>query len=141
MRETGRILKVNNGRADVEMDFKGGCKSCAAAGTCTSTGPGKRTLNLPLADPSIQPGDWVEIETRPRSLVTAAFMVFILPLALAITGYFIAQGQGVSEGKGLLVFFITFALAEGLIALLDRWIGRKRFFEPEIVRPLEHDAQ
>ena len=117
MRETGRILRIENDRAIVEMDFKGGCKSCAAAGGCTSKGPGKRELNLALHDPRIQSGDWVEIETRPRSLLTAAFLVFILPLLLAIGAYFIAQAQGVQGDAPTLVFFIAFIAAEGVVYL------------------------
>jgi|GEM_PF-595469 len=136
MRETGRILRIENDRAFVEMDFKGGCKSCAAAGGCTAKGPGKRELNLPLNDASIRPGDWVEIETRPRSLLTAAFLVFILPLLLAIGAYFIAQARGVQGDNTTGVFFAAFIAAEGVVYLIDKWIGRNRFFEPEIVKPL-----
>ncbi|MCK5146690.1 SoxR reducing system RseC family protein [bacterium] len=136
MRETGRILKINDNRATVEMDFKGGCKNCGASGMCTSKGPGKRELNLSVNDATLKAGDWIEIETRPRSLLTAAFLVFILPLLLAFIAYFIAHTQGAGEGTGLLIFFLAFGLAEGVIALLDRWIGRHRFFEPEIIKPI-----
>ena len=101
------------------------------------TGTGTRELTLGLHGRGFKEGELVEIETPARSLMTAAFLVFILPLVLSMAAYFIVFRLTGDTGYGLLGFFGCFVLAEVLISRIDRWFGRGSFFEPRIVRSVD----
>lgn len=134
MRELGKLVRIEEGKAVIEMESKGGCKSCGMNNYCRATGTGNRELKLGMEGQGYYPGDIVEIETPARSVVTAAFLVFILPVILSIVAYFIVNKLTGHNGYSLLGFFGCFILSEFLIAGIDRTIGRRRFFEPRIVR-------
>lgn len=133
MRETGRLVKIENGRGIVRLQHRGGCDKCGLSAVCNPAGEGTRELSLPIEENNFSPGDLVEIETSPRSLIMAAFVVFILPLLISISVYaLITMGTG-REHLALLFFFIAFGIAELIVGWLDKKIGRNRFFEPKIV--------
>ncbi|MBN2414702.1 SoxR reducing system RseC family protein [bacterium] len=134
MRETGRIREIKGSRAVVELSFTGGCASCSLSGICKTDGAGRRQLDLDAGQLSLEPGDSVEIETAPRSLLTAAFLVFIFPLALSFIAYMLVTRLGGSGGLALAGFFAAFALALLTVSFIDRKAGRGRFFEPKIIR-------
>lgn len=137
MREWGRILRIEEGKGIVQLDSRGTCKSCGMNTYCHSMGTGKRELTLELEGKEYVPGDSVEIETQARSLVTAAFLVFILPLILSIAAYFIMHGLTGRSDIGLAGFFGCFVLSELFVAWIDRSFGRSKFFQPRIVRKIE----
>ena len=134
MRETGLVTRIDGKRAVIELAFKGGCKSCSLSGICKADGTGKRELDLPAGHLTLSPGDTVEIETAPRSLLTAAFIIFIFPLLLACGAYFLTVRLGGSSNLGLAAFFASFIIAMLVVSLIDKAAGRGRFFEPRIVR-------
>jgi positive regulator of sigma E activity len=137
MRELGVIVRIEEGKGVIHLDSRGGCKSCAMNRHCHATGTGKRELRLGLGGRDYAAGDVVEIETPARSVVTAAFLVFIVPLVLSIATYFLVFSMTASTGQGLLGFFGCFVLSEVLIAWIDKVFGRRQFFEPRIVRRIE----
>lgn len=137
MKELGKIVRIEEGRGVVQLEARGGCKSCGMSAYCHATGTGTRELRLTLGEKDYSSGDIVEIETQARGLVTAAFLVFILPLFLSVAAYFIVYSLTGSTGYGMIGFFTCFGLSELLIAWIDRMFGRKRFFEPRIVRRIE----
>lgn len=141
MRELGEIVRIDNNRGIVKLNPKGGCPSCGLNGFCHATGTGDRELSLPLHGKTFQPGDFVEIDTSSRSLLTAAFTVFILPLILSVGGYSLVWKITASQNLSVLAFFVTFGVAEGVVMILDRIIGRRRFFEPQIVRKVDHVSE
>jgi len=136
MKETGKVISVNGTEAVVSLNYHGGCKSCGLHGVCTATGTGKRQLSLDRGSHNLKPGDSVEIETPARSLLTAAFLVFILPLIISSAAYAIVWNITSSNGISLGSFFGAFILTEGFVALIDRIFGRRSFFKPKIVQVL-----
>ncbi len=134
MRETGYICDVKEGKAVLELTAGGGCKNCALNGVCTTSGSDTRKLELPFGVLDLKRGDLVEIETSPRSRITAAFLVFIFPLILSFIAYELVYAWSGRSGLGLTAFFICFVLAELILALFDRLAGRGIFFQPRIVR-------
>ena len=137
MKELGKIIRIEGKRGIVHMDAKGGCKSCGMNLYCKSTGPGNRELSLELGDQPYSSGDLVEIETPARSFLMAAFLVFILPLLLSMTAYFVVYKLTQQTDYGLIGFFTCFVLSMLLIAGIDKLFGRKRFFEPKIIRKIK----
>ena len=134
MKEVGKIMRIEEGKGFIQLEVKGGCRHCGMNAYCHSTGTGTRELMLGLGGKEFAPGDLVEIETPARSLLMAAFLVFILPLFVSMAAYFVAHSLTGRSDVGLFSFFGCFILAEALVAWIDRSFGRGRFFEPRIVR-------
>jgi positive regulator of sigma E activity len=139
MIEKGQVVRVEGDRIIVELDHKGGCAHCSISHCCTSTIPPKRQLNLKHAGDPLKPGDWVEIETPAKSLLSAALLVFILPLIISTAVYAAVMNLSNRSGLALLSFFASFLLSIGLIGVIDRTIGKSRFFEPVIIRKMEKE--
>ncbi|NQT27279.1 SoxR reducing system RseC family protein [candidate division KSB1 bacterium] len=141
MREPGEIIRVEQDKGVVRLNPHGGCDKCGLNGVCHTTGSSKRELQLSVGQENFTPGELVEIETAPGGVITAAFLVFILPLILSITAYMLVSGRSDSEGYAILAFLVTFALSELLIMGIDRVIGSKQFFQPRIVKRLSPDSE
>jgi positive regulator of sigma E activity len=137
MKETGTVIRMKGGQAVVTFGTHEGCGTCGLHGVCTATGGGRRELILEPGPFHLKTGDRVEIETPARSLLTAAFLVFILPLIVSASAYMIAWKFTGRNGPALAGFFGGFVLTEGLVALIDRMAGRRRFFKPRICRKLD----
>ncbi|MBN1781972.1 SoxR reducing system RseC family protein [bacterium] len=138
MREAGQVIAIHQGFAEIKMSMKGGCASCHANGMCHISGTGVRTLTLPLRGFNVEVGDYVEIETPARSLLSASFIIFILPLLVSGLAYFIISANTANQEFALLGFFGCFLLALLLIMFLDRFFGRRAFFEPKITGKSNH---
>ena len=134
MKETGEIIGIENNSVIVRLNPQGGCPSCHHSAICTVSGTAHRELRLPCDGFNLHRGDLVEIETSARGLLSAALMVFIIPLIIAGTGYSVILKATQNNGWATLGFFLSFAAAEGLLALYDRLWGRKKFYEPRIVK-------
>jgi len=132
MREVGRIVSINDNDAVVRIQASDGCKSCQMGSCCHVAGPGNREVNLPLGDLQCAVGEWVEIDTSARSVLTAAVLVFILPLVLSTAAYLIVQSVFQKPNIAVASFFGCFVLSEALVALIDHLFGRRRFFRPRI---------
>ncbi len=142
MREHGKIIKIDeDGRGIVRMDVHGGCEGCGMNGSCQISGTGKRELHLPLAEKKFRIGDVIEIETSSRSLIVSAFLVFILPLILAVLAYGIVARMTPKSGWAMFGFFAMFAFSELAVAWIDRKFGKKSFFEPRVVGKAQVGSQ
>jgi positive regulator of sigma E activity len=140
MREHGQIIRIDeDGRGIVRLDVHGGCEHCGMSGSCQLSGTGKRELHLQLTGKGFHVGDLIEVETSSRSLIVSAFLVFILPLILAILVYGIVAQMTPKSGWAMLGFFAMFVLSELIVAWIDRKLGKKTFFEPRIVGKLPID--
>jgi positive regulator of sigma E activity len=137
MKEEGRIIKIDGQRVVVQLEAKGACSSCGMSHFCHSSGSDSREMSLEYHGTGISQGDLVEIETPARSVLSAAFLVFIFPLILSIIAYSIVYYATKSTGYGLIGFFGCFVLSELLVALFDRSFGRGKFFEPRILGLLD----
>ena len=136
MKESGTVIRIEGGTAVVTLNVHGGCKSCGLHGVCTTTGKGRRELSLDTGQFKLKPGDRVEIETPARSLLTAAFLIFIFPLIVSTAAYMVVWNLTGKNGPALAGFFIGFLITEGAVALFDRIVGKRSFFKPRITRKL-----
>ncbi len=134
MREVGRIVGIDGNEAVVRIQASDGCKTCQLGSCCHAAGPGNREVRLPLGDLQCVLGEWVEIDTSARSVLTAAVLVFILPLILSTTAYLVVQTLFQKPNIAVAAFFGCFVFSEALVALIDRLFGRRRFFRPRIHR-------
>ena len=66
------------------------------------------------------PGQRVVIESKSSRIFGAALMVYILPMVLALAGYFIAYGIGAAEGICILGSFLGLALGAVILVVTQR---------------------
>ncbi len=136
MMETGKIVSMNKQTCIIEIDANSGCHTCTLKSKCHASSRSKRRIELHLKNSTFKIGDTVELETEPKSVISASFLVFILPLIISITAYMIFMSLFSLKNYGPLIFFFFFIIAELLIFFIDKLIGCHNFFEPKIIRRL-----
>ena len=137
MRELGILVQIDDREGIVELDSRGGCRRCGMNEFCQSTGSGKRRFKVHLGGEHYQTGDLVEIETPAKSLITAAFLIFILPLLLSFAAYSIVFSITENLDLSIIGFILCFVIAEIGIAWIDRIFGKRRSLKTRIVRKLK----
>ena len=136
MIEAGTIKSVEGHHVIVKLEVHGGCANCGMNQFCHSTGSGDREIRVLTGGIECRPGDIVEIETPARGLVSAAFLIFILPLLLAFGTYAIVYSQTNDTGWGVVGFLSCFVLSMGLVARANKLIRKALPVQPKIVRIL-----
>lgn len=66
------------------------------------------------------PGQRVVIESKSSRIYGAALMVYILPMVLALLGYFVAYGFGAAEGLCIVGCFLGLALGAVILVVTQR---------------------
>ncbi|MCP1726671.1 sigma-E factor negative regulatory protein RseC [Natronospira proteinivora] len=142
IREQGRIVRTQAGRAWIEARSRLDCPRCAEGRGCggglLGRWLGDRLNRVEAANPDNHPsGSWVELGLDERDLFIAALLVYLPPLFGLLLGATLAQVfLGLAEGWVVLLALLGLAL--GLLpgrALLSGG-GRDRRFAPAILRRL-----
>lgn len=135
MIEKGTIVKIKGDKATVQFDRKSACDKCHM---CAVTKDSmkvqvvvKNTLNLNV-------GDYVAVEMGRRFVLTAAFIVYIIPLVLVGIG--IGIGYAISEMWQVILALIGLVVGFVISAVLDRVLRKKKGFVPVMVDiPIENE--
>lgn len=136
MSEQGIILKISGDRALVALEPTTQCQAC---GACRFSDTDRKMMAEAGNPIGAKAGDLVAVELEPKLLLTAAFVVYMLPLLMMFIGYALGfwlvsrlapslgpEGSGIAGGLVLLVgsYF--------LVKRIDRSANRSRRFEPRI---------
>lgn len=122
MEQTVRVKKVNSdGTAQVlhirQSACSGDCHQCAGCGAA------EESLMLTARNPiGARPGDLVVIRSESGPVLTAAAVLYVLPLVLFFLGYIL----GMTWQLGALVGGLAFALGIALAVAYDRLVAKKR---------------
>lgn len=135
MIEKGVIVKIKGDKATVQFDRKSACDKCHM---CAVTKDSmkvqvvvKNTLNLNV-------GDYVAVEMGKRFVLTAAFIVYIIPLVLVGIG--IGIGSVISEMWQAILALIGLVGGFVISVVLDRVLRKKKGFVPVMVDiPIENE--
>ena len=92
----------------------GNCGSCEA---CMFQSELKTTARNTIG---AKPGQRVMIESKSSSIYKAVFLVYVLPLILALAAYFVAYSLGASEGVCITACFSGIILGAVIIVLSQR---------------------
>lgn len=135
MIEKGKIVKIKGDKATVQFDRKSACDNCHMCAVVKDPMKVqivvKNTLNLSV-------GDYVAVEMGQKYVVTAAAIVYMIPLAL--TGAGIGLGTLLSELWQVIFAFIGLIVGFGIAIALDKVLKKKKGFTPQMVEiPLEQE--
>jgi sigma-E factor negative regulatory protein RseC len=124
--ETGVVVALSGGLADVETRRQGACGSCSANGACGTSllarYLGRRPLVLrALNRAGAAPGDSVIVGVPEEGLVTASLAAYLVPLLGLMAGGALGQswGEGLGAGAGGSILGALLGLGLGL-----GWLSR-----------------
>lgn len=130
MTECGVVIKLIKNKAVVSFDRKAACDQCRM---CAVSKTGK-TVEITVANElNAIVGDRVEVTMGSKYVLTAAVIVYIIPLILVTAAVFIGQIWG--ETVQLILTFAALALGFCIAIMLDRLVIRKKKgFAPQMTR-------
>ena len=131
MPQNGIVKSVSGKTAEIEIMRSSSCgESCASCGLCpglTATVKAENTVNASV-------GDIVCIDMADNKILGAAALVYIVPVAALILGYFaayaISKNELISAAAGFLLMAVIFVI----LILSDKRL--KRRYTPRITKIL-----
>jgi positive regulator of sigma E activity len=137
--QEGLVERVEGGAAYVRVEAPEGCEGCGSKHVCGALSNEGKLLQV-RNRVGAEVGQRVELTVEPSAVVTASFLLFIVPLltclAGIVSGYALADAMGwpgkqwIGLAIGLSAFFLTYVVIRLLTPLFER-SGR---FEPVIRR-------
>ena len=137
MEEKGRVVSVHGQRADVDVESRGECEHCSAAGICNWTGNRMRRV-LAVNAIKAAKGDDVLLELPDGTGASTNLLVFGVPvlgmLAGALIGGLLISDlwAGILSGIGLLVGI-------AIVKVIDVAVGKSGRTLPVIRRRLSKE--
>lgn len=122
--------------AEVEITRSSACgENCTSCGLC----PGQTVRVFAVNSAGAKTGDTVIIDMADKKVLSAAFLVYIVPVIMLIAGYFISDALFHSEGLAILTGFIFLAVTFVILIYADKKL--KRRYTPRIVNILQTEKQ
>lgn len=136
MTERGVVTKIKGNKATVSFDRKSACDSCHM---CAVTKDGMKVEIVVENTLGANVGDFVSIEMGEKFVLTAATIVYIIPLVLVLAGLLI--GRIMSELAEILFAVGGLVLGFVIAFVLDRCVIRKKpGFSPRMKEICPQDA-
>lgn len=132
MTSRGTVKRIlPDGRAVVEVTRQSACgHDCAECSSlCGASGAISSVAENPLG---ACVGETVTIETPSKKIISAAALVYIVPLATLILGYVAAALLGAGEGRALIGSLVGFAVGVAVVVAVNKLSRRGRDVEVTI---------
>jgi len=139
MNTTAYVKEIKGKYAIVETERRSACDGChknengEGCAMCRIFGGNTKISTKAKNSAGAKIGDKVEIASSSGRMLGYALIVFILPIVLAIAGYFIANGLGLNEGFSGLIALGAFLGCFSIIAVVSKLVLSKRC-DVEIVK-------
>lgn len=140
MEEIGEVVKLKNNMAVVRLRRSAACERCGACRLVAADFMEADARNSIKA----KKGDRVLIELEPRTLLTASFIVYIVPLIFLILGYFVGAWlasfiarANLAEIFAVILGFAFFAFSYLIIREIDRRLASSEQFYPVVKKIIE----
>jgi positive regulator of sigma E activity len=132
MRETGRILKTDQGGIEIEMNQGYACSGCSAC----FIDKNKAHILRVNQDIDVKPGELVEVEVQPTFAVKSALLLFLLPLLMLVMGYFLFMNYLPIPNiempyRGILGALLGLIISFFVVHVYDRHL-QKKISDPKI---------
>ena len=132
MRRVGRVIALNESRATVCFEPGAACKKCDAGVLCHAAGS-KHTI-LVENNEHAQVGDDVYVEQSSGRALLSAFLLFGLPVILAVLGLIIGTRWG--ETWSVICGISGFVLGLIVAKIINNLLARNSLFLPHITEVL-----
>ncbi|OOM72519.1 SoxR reducing system RseC family protein [Clostridium sp. BL-8] len=133
--EQGLVIETSNDMAKVRVGRHNDCKNCGAC-------PGNDSIII-SADNKIgaKPGQRVSFEVKETNVLSAAFIVFVLPLIALFIGVMVGGFLGQYIGANIRMLqiiggIIALILAIIAVKIFDKAANKSKKSQPVIVRIL-----
>lgn len=141
MGESGRVVAVREGIAEVVVERSGMCARCGAC-MVLETGQMRATVRNAVG---AGVGDLVEVEMAQGSVLGAAAIVYLIPLVSFFVGYFLgAAASGwlglAKEGTGIVAGMLALVLSFVGVARYDRTAREKGSYQLTITQVWRGEA-
>mgnify|MGYP001090948900 FL=1 len=130
MEERGRVVKVENGVAEVEMERTSACARC---GICLLSS-GDKPILYAKDSLGVRPGDEVTVSMESKEVLKTAFLIYLFPLVGLIAGYFLGVKVFRTEATGILFAGVGFFAALYLLYRYDKRLKAGKSREAKIIR-------
>jgi len=122
MIQTATVRKIIGDKAQIEVKRISACAhNCAECGggcsELTKTGPVVALADNPLG---ARPGDKVLVQSSTKQVLSFAAVVYLLPLVLFFTGYFLSAALGAAEGLAIGLGGLCFSASLVVLVAVDR---------------------
>ena len=137
MEVTGTIIKLNKNITLVSSSCNS-CSTCASKDSCAMNMGADKIIEV-LNPIQAEIGEKVLINIPPSRVISAATIIYILPLIIMFCGYFIGVQIMKNETGGVIGCLFGLLSGFGLSFLIDRFFKGRNL--PTIKRILEADDE
>ncbi|WP_432666079.1 SoxR reducing system RseC family protein [Wukongibacter baidiensis] len=141
MEKIGKVISTSGNIAKLEIRRASACgeKCGSCSGGCSSTGTFIEVEN-PL---NAKPGQFVKIEVETKVVMKAAFIAYVFPLFMLISG--IILGSYIhktfhinisSEVFSLLTGIVLMSISYGIVKIIDKNYDSNKYIEKRITKIL-----
>ncbi len=139
IRESGCVIRIAGPFAWVSCESRAGCARCAEGKGCggglLSRLLGDRLFQLRVpVSADIRVGDQVQLGISEGALLSAACLMYLLPLFALITGALVGDFLG-GDGPALLLGGLALLVSFLLLHVFRERIARSSRFQPVILEP------
>ena len=139
--EEGLVRSLHGSLAMVEALASDGCAHCGAKGACQFLGGDKVRAVAAENLAGAQMGDRVLLSAPRRGVLTAGFLVYLVPVLALIAGAAVGQRLGPAwglepQGGSVLLGLASLAAAWLILRRVSLRLGHKASFKVKIVRVL-----
>jgi len=146
IKETGTVIRAQEGYIWVETSVKSTCSSCAAKSNCGTSAiaeavAGKTVVNKVKNNQGACVGDSVEIGIPEETLLLGSFYIYMLPLITAIL--FALAGslwlpRFIGVGEGLIILLTLIGGLCGFVIAKLKLAGSQVEVEPQLLKVVKN---
>ena len=139
----GTVVGIEGALAVVQVKAGRSCSSGLSCACCSSFRP--EPLTIRVARDGLEQGDTVGVLIPAYAGAVGTFVVFILPIMLAVVGFVVGgrfeSGTGAHGMPTIVGGVVGFLLAAGVAAVVNRRLSRPDNYEVRRVTEGERDQQ
>lgn len=134
--EKGLVIETQNNKMTVRFTSSEACKKC---GGC-AVKDGYAVLSDLDNTVDAKVGDTVVMENNAGNMLTAASIIYLIPVAALVGGYFtglfFSSLINVSEKFAVFTALLVFGLSFFVISNIDKRFAKKPSFQPKIIKKI-----
>lgn len=123
MEQKGKIIEIIESKARIEVVRNSACSAdCDSCKGC-SHGTQKLVIYVPINEYTHKIGDIVSIHSKSSTIVSLAYVAYILPIIMMFLGYYFARNTG--EGTAIVCSFLGLAVGFLFCYIINKMMKQK----------------